>query len=178
MAIFRLQGGKFTGMQLTDDAILEVIRDCETRDGRARGVAVRQALFRTHGKRASTDRIYRLLRQHEQSVTAADHQSLQARIQGLEKECRRLREELAEQTTRAALAEHREQAHLSKWASELHELREKVSRYESLHGMRSAAQEQKAHLQLLIELTRARQDIARFQQLLEQHGIALDSDPD
>lgn len=105
-------------MRLTDDAILEVIRELGTVEGRVRGNRVRDLLLQRFGHRASTDRVYRLLRQHErEQLTAAEREAART----AEEEASRLRAELAE--ARAAL-----QAALDRLASPEQQLAEEAAR--------------------------------------------------
>ena len=159
---------------LTDDTILEVIDDCQRRDGgRVRGVAVRRELMQRFGARASTDRIYRLLREHQTRGGSNELLALQARVSEMTAALQAARNAQEEAEERARLAEHREEVHLVKWARELHELREKVAHYEGRAGLRTQAQFEAERLRSLVECARHKQTISKLTALLDQHGIAI-----
>lgn len=160
-------------MKLTDAQILEAIRACEPASGRIRGIAVRRELQSRFGAHAGTDRVYRLIRAYESRAGGKDLEELQRRIAELEQALVEARETAERERERAELAEHREQSHLNKWATELHTLREKVARYEGLAGARTQAQLESEHLRLQIQLARQRQTIDLLTQLLTDHGIAV-----
>lgn len=160
---------------LTDETIIKVINDCQLQRGKVRGVAVREELMRRFGVRASTDRIYRLLREFRAQAGQAETQKLREQLRSLNEELEAARQAQQQAEERARLAEHREETHLMKWAGELHELREKVAHYEGMGGLRSQAQFESERLRLLMDLARKRQTIEMLTALLEQHGIEVPS---
>lgn len=126
------------------------------------GRALRQALRDRFGASGRTDRVFKIWRQ----VVA--EQSIQG--QGSELTPRMWHERLAaaEQQalaaeTRATLAEHREQVHQDKWASEILALRQRVADLEAVGGDGVSRQ---AHQQLQSAFLAARRRLARFEQLL------------
>jgi hypothetical protein len=108
---------------VSDHAIRLLIRELTEGDQLPSGAQLRAALHQRFGSRGGVTRIYRLL----SSARPKPPSSLSASsdVGKLEREVRTLREALA-------LAEHREQAHQSRWAAEVDRLRQQVATLEPM----------------------------------------------
>jgi hypothetical protein len=126
------------------------------------GRALRRALRDRFGASGRTDRVFRIWRQvvAEQSIQMKGRELTPRmwleRLAGAEQQA------LAAET-RATLAEHREQVHQDKWASEILALRQRVADLEAMGGDGVSRQ---AHQQLQSAYLAARRRLARFEQLL------------
>ena len=118
--------------RLPDQDILALIEELRGRHAVLTGTRLREELERRHGLRGGVTRIYRLLR----SATAPAAPATPTLPETLPTDLQSLRIELAAALERAALAEHREQAHQDRWASEIHELREQARAFrEAAHRL-------------------------------------------
>jgi hypothetical protein len=126
------------------------------------GRALRRALRDRFGASGRTDRVFRIWREvvAEQSMQMDLGRELTPRM-WLERVAVAERQALAAET-RAALAEHREQVHQDKWASEIFALRQRVADLEAVGGDGVSRQ---AHQQLQSAYLAARRRLARFEQL-------------
>jgi hypothetical protein len=107
---------------LPDAVILAVINELRGQHAALTGTRLRDELARRYGLRGGVTRLYRLLHQATKPVPspppppaipiATDIADLQA--------------QLAATLERARLAEHREEHHQTRWANEIHALREQV----------------------------------------------------
>jgi hypothetical protein len=115
---------------VSDLTIRTLIKELSKGDRLPSGAALRAALRKRHGCSGGVTRIYRLLAQARPKLTspAAIEQ------QKLEHELRSLRQS-------AQLAEHREQAHQTRWAMEVDQLRQKVTALEPLAAQATRALE-------------------------------------
>lgn len=159
-------------MQLTDANILGVIRDLKNRGAPLRGVAIRRELFTRYSCRASTDRVYRLLRQVREE-RAAD-----PTLEQIKQQLSEAKQQAARALERAELAEAREQAHFDKWAGEIYELRKKVEMHESLGSARLMARMEQEKLNLQRDRVRLEQRVGRLLTVLEQHGLKEPDEPE
>ena len=110
-------------MKVGDDDIRALIGELRTRGVRLSGARLRRELFQRFGARGGVARVYRLLQEsvaHKAAGEPVDVTALEARIAALASE----RDAALE---RAALAEHREEAHQRKWAMEVDALRQEVA---------------------------------------------------
>lgn len=115
--------------RLPDSTILALIEELRGQHPALTGTRLRDELQRRHGVRCGVTRMYRLLR----SATTAQPPSAQPPADSLPTDVQALQAELATALERAHLAEHREEHHQSRWAGEIHALREQV------HSLREAA---------------------------------------
>ena len=115
---------------VSDLTIRTLIKELTKGDRLPSGAALRAALRKRHGCSGGVTRIYRLLAQARPKPTppAAIEQ------QKLEHELRSLRQS-------AQLAEHREQAHQTRWAMEVDQLRQKVTALEPIAAQATRALE-------------------------------------
>jgi len=107
---------------LPDAAILAFIDELRDQHAVLTGSRLRDELARRHGLRGGVTRIYRLLHQATQpQPVGAPATRLEPADDGAE-----LQAQLAAALERARLAEHREEHHQTRWAGEIHALREQV----------------------------------------------------
>ena len=105
--------------QISDDAIIAVIEALRVPHRTPSGVAVRDELWRRFGVRASTDRVYRLLKTPPPPKPAALPQGLEQRIA-------ELTAERDAALRRIALAELREEATQDRAAMQIDALRQRL----------------------------------------------------
>jgi polyhydroxyalkanoate synthesis regulator phasin len=109
---------------VSDREIRLVIRDLTVEDRLPSGARLRSVLRARFGSRGGVSRIYRLL---------ADAQGAQKKVAPSEPEdVGKLGREVESLRKAAQLAEHREQAHQSRWAMEVDRLRQQVAGLEPL----------------------------------------------
>lgn len=106
---------------VSDLAIGALIRELTHGDRLPSGAALRATLRQRYGYSGGVTRIYRLLTQARTKPVALEV----AEAERLEQEVRSLRQS-------AQLAEHREQAHQSRWALEVDRLRQRIAVLEPL----------------------------------------------
>ena len=106
---------------LPDAAILAVIDELRGQHAVLTGTRLREELARRHGLRGGVSRLYRLLHQanHPQPAQPTPVPTATGDIAELQAQ-------LAAALERARLAEHREEHHQTRWAGEIHRLREQV----------------------------------------------------
>ena len=109
--------------RLPDEAIASLIAELRDRQPNLTGTELRDELRRRHGSPGGVARIYRLLR----TATAPD--APPSPLPAETPAPADLRAELAAALDRAQLAEHREEHHQTRWAGEIHQLREQVRSY-------------------------------------------------
>jgi len=107
---------------LPDTAILAVIDELRGQNAVLTGARLRDELARRHGLRGGVTRLYRLLHQAAQPRPAPDP-AAPLRLTG---DVAELQAQLAAALERARLAEHREEHHQTRWAGEIHALREQL----------------------------------------------------
>lgn len=127
------------------------------------GRALRRALRNRFGATGRTDRVFRIWREivAERGMQIDQGRELTPRM-WLERVAAAERQALAAET-RAALAEHREQVHQDKWASEILALRQRVADLEAV-GVDGVSRQ--THQQLQSAYLAARRRLAQFEQLL------------
>jgi hypothetical protein len=108
--------------RLPDAAIHALIEELRAQHGILTGTRLRDELARRHGLRCGVSRIYRLLHQTTHPRPAPDP-AAQPQPAG---DVADLQAQLAAALERARLAEHREEHHQTRWANEIHALREQV----------------------------------------------------
>jgi hypothetical protein len=108
--------------RLPDSTILELINELRGQHAALTGIQVRNELRRRHGAPCGVTRVYRLLH----SATTAPVRVPSPPAPTSTRNGSDLQAELTAALERARLAEHREEAHQARWASEIHELREQV----------------------------------------------------
>ena len=108
--------------RLQDAEIQQVIDELRARRGTVTGLDLRAELQRRHGHRGGVARIYRLLQWRVALPLPAPAPPAPLPSGDIAQ----LHAELAAALERARLAEHREEAHQSRWAGEIHALREQV----------------------------------------------------
>ncbi len=113
--------------RLPDATILELIDELRAKHAVLTGTRLREELQARHGSPCGVSRIYRLLHQAAQPTRPPDPPP------ALPVDVADLQAELAVALERARPAEHREEAHQDRWASEIHRLREEA------HGYRDAS---------------------------------------
>lgn len=113
-------------MNVGDEQVRAVIGELRAAGARVSGARVRRELARRYGSRGGVERIYRLLRESA-AATPAVPADLAARLATVEAELTALRAERDAALERAALAEHREDAHQLKWAQEIDRLRRELA---------------------------------------------------
>jgi len=104
---------------LPDAAVLQLIDELRGQHAVLTGTRLRAELERRHGSRGGVSRIYRLLDRATAPRPLVPPSSTAS--SGADPAS-----ELAAALERARLAEHREDAHLARWAGEIHQLREQV----------------------------------------------------
>ena len=115
-------GGMFVG----DEQVCAVIRELREAGARVSGARVRRELTRRFGCRGGVDRIYRLLREST-AAKPAEGGEVAARLRAAEAAVAAAQAERDAALERAALAEHREEAHQQKWAREIDALRQELA---------------------------------------------------
>jgi hypothetical protein len=127
------------------------------------GRALRRALRDKFGASGRTDRVFRIWREvvADQRMQVDQGRELTPRM-WLDRITATEQRAIAAET-RAALAEHREQVHQDKWASEILALRQRVADLEAVGGDGISRQ---AHQQLQSAYLAARRRLARFEPLL------------
>jgi len=108
--------------RLPDTAILELVHELRRQHAVLTGTRLREELERRHGTRGGVSRIYRLLDQATASRPAAPPSPPASAPTGDTD----LHAQLSAALERARLAEHREEHHQTRWAGEIHQLREQV----------------------------------------------------
>jgi hypothetical protein len=108
---------------LPDAAILAVIDELRGQHAVLTGTRLREELARRHGLRCGVSRLYRLLHQATQPQPVPAAPAARPLPTGHAAD---LQAQLAAALERARLAEHREEHHQTRWASEIHALREQV----------------------------------------------------
>jgi hypothetical protein len=120
--------------RLPDTEIQHAIEDLRTHGKAVTGVALRAELQRRHGHRGGVTRIYRLLQRQSALPRPAPAPAVPGPLPA--SDLAQLQAELAAALERARLAEHREEAHQSRWAGEIHTLREQVRSFsENAHRL-------------------------------------------
>ena len=107
--------------RLPDAAILSLIAELRAQHAVLTGTRLRDELIRRHGSPCGVSRIYRLLHQATQPQPASPVTVPQGTGDIAE-----LTAQLAAALERAHLAEYREESHQTRWAGEIHRLREEV----------------------------------------------------
>lgn len=113
-------------MNVADEQVRAVIRELREAGARVSGARVRRELARRYGSRGGVDRIYRLLREST-AAKSLDGGELAARLRAAEAAVVAAQAERDAALERAALAEHREEAHMLKWAQEIDRLRRELA---------------------------------------------------
>jgi hypothetical protein len=110
--------------RLPDQTILDLIAELRAQHPSLTGTRLRDELALRFGHRGGVARLYRLLA----NATAVPSPTAPPTITATPAtdDLVQLRAELAAALERAQLAEYREDHHQARWASEIHELREKV----------------------------------------------------
>ena len=118
--------------RLPDAAILSLIAELRAQHAVLTGTRLRDELIRRHGSPCGVSRIYRLLRQATQPQPASPVTVPQGTGDIAE-----LTAQLAAALERAHLAEYREESHQTRWAGEIHRLREEARGFhDSFHRLR------------------------------------------
>jgi hypothetical protein len=114
--------------RLPDTAILELIAELRQARGTLTGTQLRAELNTRHGMRGGVTRIYRLLRTATAPTVPASTPTPppSPASPAAADDTAQLRAELQRALERAELAEYREERHQSRWAGEIHQLREQV----------------------------------------------------
>ncbi len=107
--------------RLPDAAILSLIAELRAQHTVLTGTRLRDELIRRHGSPCGVSRIYRLLRQATQPQPASP-----IAVPPGTGDIAELTAQLAAALERARLAEYREESHQTRWAGEIHRLREEV----------------------------------------------------
>lgn len=107
--------------RLSDAAILSLIAELRAQHAVLTGTRLRDELMRRHGSPCGVTRIYRLLHQATQPQPASPVTVPQGTGDIAE-----LTAQLATALERARRAEYREESHQTRWAGEIHRLREEA----------------------------------------------------
>lgn len=107
--------------RLPDAAILSLIEELRAQHAVLTGTRLRDELIRRHGSPCGVSRIYRLLHQATQPQPASP-----ATVPPGTHDIAELQAQLEAALERARLAEHREESHQTRWAGEIHALREQL----------------------------------------------------
>ena len=107
--------------RLSDATILSLIEELRTQHAVLTGTSLRDELIRRHGFPCGVSRIYRLLHQATHPPPAAP-----VTVPPGTGDSTELTAQLAAALERARLAEYREESHQTRWAGEIHRLREEV----------------------------------------------------
>jgi len=127
--------------RLPDATILQLIEDLRAQHPVLTGTRVREELARRHGIRGGVARLYRLL--HLPSAPDAPPPvALPPPTPAVDQDLANLQAQLAATLERAQLAEHREEAHQARWATEIHRLREEARGFhDASHRLRVLEQD-------------------------------------
>lgn len=118
--------------RLADSTILALIEELRAQHGVLTGTRLREELARRHGTPCGVSRVYRLLHQATHPQPASSSAVPLATGDIVE-----LQTQLAAALERARLAEHREESHQTRWAGEIHALREQVrALHDASHRLR------------------------------------------
>jgi hypothetical protein len=107
--------------RLPDAAILSLIAELRAQHAVLTGTRLRDELSRRHGSPCGVSRIYRLLHQATYPQPASP-----VTVPPGTGDIAELTAQLATALERARLAEYREESHQTRWAGEIHRLREEV----------------------------------------------------
>lgn len=107
--------------RLADSTILALIEELRAQHGVLTGTRLREELARRHGTPCGVSRVYRLLHQATHPQPASSSAVPLATGDIVE-----LQTQLAAALERARLAEYREESHQTRWAGEIHALREQL----------------------------------------------------
>jgi hypothetical protein len=107
--------------RLADSTILALIEELRTQHTVLTGTRLRKELTRRHGTPCGVSRIYRLLHQATHSQPSPS-----IAVPLATGDIPELHAQLAAALERARLAEYREESHQTRWAGEIHALREQV----------------------------------------------------
>jgi hypothetical protein len=107
--------------RLPDAAILSLIAELRAQHAVLTGTRLRDELIRRHGSPCGVSRIYRLLHQATYPQPASP-----VTVPLGTGDIAELTAQLATALERARLAEYREESHQTRWAGEIHRLREEV----------------------------------------------------
>lgn len=107
--------------RLADSTILALIEELRAQHAVLTGTRLREELARRHGTPCGVSRIYRLLHQATRPQPASP-----IAVPLATGHIADLQAQLAAALERAHLAEHREESHQTRWASEIHTLREQL----------------------------------------------------
>ena len=116
--------------RLPDTTILSLIDELRSQHAVLTGTRLRAELKARHGTPGGVTRLYRLL---HAATAPQPAPSRPAVATGASPASSDLQTELAAALERAQLAEHREEHHQARWATEIHQLREQV------HALRHAS---------------------------------------
>jgi hypothetical protein len=149
--------------RLSDFEIRSTCLEIISASGTCSGRALRRTLRERFGASGRTDRVFRIWREliAEQGMQVGEGRELTPRMWIERLATVERRAEAAE--IRAALAEHREQVHQDKWASEILALRQRVA---DLEAVGADGVSRQAHQQLQSAYLAARRRLAHFEQLL------------
>ena len=118
--------------RLADSTILALIEELRAQHTVLTGTRLREELARRHGTPCGVSRIYRLLHQATRPQPASP-----ATVPPGTRDIAELQAQLAAALERARLAEHREESHQTRWAGEIHRLREEVrTLHDASHRLR------------------------------------------
>ena len=107
--------------RLPDAVILSLIAELRAQHAVLTGTRLRDELIRRHGSPCGVSRIYRLLHQATYPQPASP-----VTVPPGTGDIAELTAQLATALERARLAEYREESHQTRWAGEIHSLREQV----------------------------------------------------
>jgi hypothetical protein len=110
---------------VADEEIKHLIRELSKGDRLPSGAKLRTVLQERFGSRGGVSRVYRLLSAARAAPPTTHSRSTASPVGKVEHEIRSLQEALS-------LADHREQAHQSRWAMEVDRLRQQVAALEPL----------------------------------------------
>ena len=118
--------------RLPDAAILSLIAELRAQHAVLTGTRLRDELIRRHGSPCGVSRIYRLLHQATQPQPASP-----VIVPPGTGDIAELTSQLAAALERAHRAEYREESHQTRWAGEIHRLREEVrTLHDASHRLR------------------------------------------
>lgn len=118
--------------RLADSTILALIEELRAQHTVLTGTRLREELARRHGTPCGVSRIYRLLHQATRPQPASP-----IAVPLATGDIADLQAQLAAALERAHLAEHREESHQTRWAGEIHRLREEVrTLHDASHRLR------------------------------------------
>jgi len=110
--------------RLPDAEIQKVIDELRAQGRTVTGLALRAELHRRHGHRGGVTRMYRIL--HGQTALPRPAPAIASHTPPPAGDFAQLQAELVAAVERARLAEHREETHQTRWAGEIHQLRDQV----------------------------------------------------